>query len=139
MQKAPVTKQHPSVKDLHRPDLKANAGNDVDYSTDHVTSGPAKKNLPIGRTENHSLIKVKRKVKMATSKMATQIDITPATAGNTTGLHVHTPSGHSASEFNHATDNPSVTPAAASNAQGKAVKVAISGTDKQSVRFANPS
>jgi hypothetical protein len=42
------SKVHFSVKDLHRPDLKPNAGSDVDYSTDHITSGPAKRNLPIG-------------------------------------------------------------------------------------------
>jgi hypothetical protein len=75
---------------------------------------------------------------MATTKMA-QLDLTPATAGNTTGLHVHTPAGHSASEFNHPTDNPSVTPGATSPVGGKAVSVKIQGTQGQTVRFSNPS
>jgi len=35
-------KQHPSVKELHRPNLPVVKGNDADYSTDHITSGAAK-------------------------------------------------------------------------------------------------
>lgn len=35
-------KQHPSVKDVHRPNLPVAKGNDVHHSTDHITSGPAK-------------------------------------------------------------------------------------------------
>ena len=35
-------KQHPSIKDLHRPNLPVAKGNDADYSTDHITNGSAK-------------------------------------------------------------------------------------------------
>jgi hypothetical protein len=76
---------------------------------------------------------------MGTTKMANQVDITPATATIGTGLHVHTPAGASASQFNHPTDFPSVTPAATAPAGGKAVKTTIQGTQGQAVRFSNPS
>jgi hypothetical protein len=68
-----------------------------------------------------------------------QVDLTPGTAGNTTGLHVHTPAGHSASEFNHPTDFPTVTAGANPPAGGKAISVKIQGTQGQTVRFSNPS
>jgi hypothetical protein len=35
-------RQHPSVKDLHRPNLPVANGNNARYSTDHITSGAAK-------------------------------------------------------------------------------------------------
>jgi hypothetical protein len=34
--------QHPSVQKLNRPNLATDKGNDVDYSLDHVQSGPQK-------------------------------------------------------------------------------------------------
>lgn len=38
--------------------------------------------------------------------MANQVDLTPATPGNTTGLHAHLPSGQSANVLTNTTDNP---------------------------------
>lgn len=76
---------------------------------------------------------------MVIAKMANQVDLQPGTAGNTTGLHIHTPMGHSASEFNNMSDNPNVTPAATSPAGGKAVSAKITGTQGAVVRFSNPS
>jgi hypothetical protein len=40
MQKAPVTKQHPSTKDLHRPEKAQWGGNEISEDRSHVTSGP---------------------------------------------------------------------------------------------------
>ena len=59
-----------------------------------------------------------------------QVDLTPATSGNTTGLHVHTPNGQSASAVNNPSDSPS-TPA---KTGAKAVTVTVAG-----VRFSSPS
>lgn len=42
------SKVHFSVKDIHNLNEAPMQGADADYSTDHITSGPAKKNLPIG-------------------------------------------------------------------------------------------
>ena len=71
--------------------------------------------------------------------MANQLDLQPSTLGNTTGLHVHAPAGASASQFNHATDFPSVVPVGTAPAGGKAVSTKILGTQGQTVRFSNPS
>ena len=38
--------------------------------------------------------------------MANQVDLPPATPGNTTGLHVHVPAGQSANVITNPTDNP---------------------------------
>jgi hypothetical protein len=69
--------------------------------------------------------------------MSNQVDLTPGTAGNSTGLHVHTPVGHSASENN----NPSDAPGQTKNASGgPTVVLKVKGADGQSnLRFANPS
>jgi hypothetical protein len=65
-----------------------------------------------------------------------QIDLTPAQ--NTTGLHIHIPSGQSASGSNNAADFPNVSSKAATPA-GKAVKASVQGTHGQITRFANPA
>ena len=75
---------------------------------------------------------------MAIAKMP-QIDLTPATPGNTTGIHFHGTAGQAASAFNNMTDFPNTTPAATSPADGKTVSVKIPGTQGQTVRFSNPS
>lgn len=62
-----------------------------------------------------------------------QIDLSPATPGNTTGLHIHVPSGQSA----NVADNPSDFPAPSKS--GVATVAKISGTQGSQVRFANPS
>jgi hypothetical protein len=58
------------------------------------------------------------------------LDLTPA---QTPGLHVHVPSGTSASTANNPSDFP------APSKGGKSTVVNVGGTDKQKVRFANPS
>jgi hypothetical protein len=67
------------------------------------------------------------------------IDLQPSTSGNTTGLHVHVPSGASAGHFNNLADFPNAAPSAASNSQRKAVKVSVQGTQGVFVRVANPA
>jgi hypothetical protein len=67
--------------------------------------------------------------------MPNQVDLTPASS-NTTGLHVHTPNGASASGFDNPTDV--ITPIA--KAAVTSVAKNINGVDgKICVRFANPS
>ena len=48
-------KQHPSVKDLHHPNLPVGKGNDAHYSTDHITSGNAKTPHKIPRKDKREL------------------------------------------------------------------------------------
>jgi len=67
-----------------------------------------------------------------------QIDLTPATTPSL-GLHVHTPTGSSASVFNHPTDFPNAAFSAALPSAGKPVKASVTGTPGQVIRFANPS
>lgn len=62
-----------------------------------------------------------------------QTDLTPATTGNTTGLHVHVPNGQSANVITNPTDNPS--PAKS----GVQTTVKVVGTPGSAVRFSNPS
>lgn len=62
--------------------------------------------------------------------MSNQVDLTPGTAGNSSGLHVHVPNGNSACSYNNAADFPSVSP----KVTGTAVMKNVSG-----VRFSNPS
>lgn len=70
---------------------------------------------------------------MAT-KMANQVDLTPATFSS--GLHFHAPNGQSAGAVN----NPSDSPNAAANANvAKAVTVKVTGTQGATIRFSNPS
>jgi hypothetical protein len=71
--------------------------------------------------------------------MANQLDLTPSTSGNGTGLHFHGPAGASASQFDHPTDFPSVSARATLPAGGTAVSVKITGTQGQVIRFSNPS
>lgn len=64
--------------------------------------------------------------------MANQVDLTPATPGNTTGLHAHLPSGQSANVLTNTTDNP--TP----SKSGTEVTAKIS-QPPGGPRFSNPS
>jgi hypothetical protein len=67
--------------------------------------------------------------------MPNQVDLNPASS-NSTGLHVHVPSGQSASQVNNPTDV--ITPIA--KAAVTSVAKNINGVDgKICVRFANPS
>ena len=61
-----------------------------------------------------------------------QVDLTPST-NPSPGLHIHVPNGASASQSNNPTDFP------APPKSGVSVAAKISGTDKQTVRFQNPS
>jgi hypothetical protein len=74
---------------------------------------------------------------MAIAKMP-QIDLVPATPGNTTGLHFHGTAGQSASAVNNPSEFPSVTPGAAPPAGGKAVSVKIAQSNG-GPRFSNPA
>jgi hypothetical protein len=66
--------------------------------------------------------------------MPNQVDLTPASS-NSTGLHVHVPSGSSASQVNNPTDTPSNPPQT-----GTGVAKKITGADgKVAIRFSNPS
>jgi hypothetical protein len=68
--------------------------------------------------------------------MANQVDITPASSGNTTGLHAHVPNGNSAGAYNNPADFPNASPKAAVTAVTKTV----TGADGKAIlRFANPS
>ena len=69
--------------------------------------------------------------------MANQIDLTPASSGNITGLHVHVPSGQSASLVNNPSDVPN-SPATVGTGT-KTVSVKISGTPGSQVRFSSPA
>jgi hypothetical protein len=62
------------------------------------------------------------------------IDLSPGTPGNNTGLHVHVPAGTSAAAFNNCSDFPVAAPTAAPTGAGKSVVVNVAG-----VRFASPS
>ena len=53
--------------------------------------------------------------------------------------YMHSPAGHSASEFTHPTDAPSPAATAAPPAGGKATVVIVIATDRRKVLFANPS
>src|SRR5262249_53086807 len=70
--------------------------------------------------------------------MAQQVDFTPSTPGNTTALHVHVPSGQSASATGNPSDFPNVS-AKAATPGGKALKASVPGTPGQVVRLANPA
>jgi len=68
--------------------------------------------------------------------VANQTDLTPGTAGNTTGIHFHGPNGQSANVAN----NPSDFPTGKANSSGApTVTKTITGTQGQVVRFSNPS
>lgn len=67
--------------------------------------------------------------------MASQIDLTPATGAPF--LHVHVPSGQSASVVNNPADFPAV-PAQVGTGT-KTVTTKINGTQGSTVRFSNPA
>lgn len=50
-QKTPVTNQHPSVSQVHRPDLAPNSGGWYDSARGHIT-GPASDPNPVGYVAN---------------------------------------------------------------------------------------
>lgn len=63
---------------------------------------------------------------------ANQVDLTPSTPGNTTGLHVHVPVGVSASAAN----NPSDSPAPSKSGTQVTAKIAQANGGP---RFSNPA
>lgn len=69
---------------------------------------------------------------MAVVPPANQVDLVPATPGNTTGLHVHVPVGVSASTVN----NPSDSPAPAKSGVQVTAKISQANGGP---RFANPA
>jgi hypothetical protein len=64
--------------------------------------------------------------------MANQTDLTPA-SNPALGLHIHVPSGQSASAFNNSSDFP------APPRSGVAITVKVNGTPGSQVRFSNPA
>ncbi len=64
-----------------------------------------------------------------------QVDLTPGTAGNTTGLHVHVPNGASACNVSNPTEAPSI-PANSTAPKVVSVKIAQANGGP---RFQNPS
>lgn len=69
---------------------------------------------------------------MAIALPTNQVDLTPATTGNSTGLHFHAPAGNSASAVN----NPSDSPAPAKSGTQVTAKISQANGGP---RFSNPS
>ena len=65
-----------------------------------------------------------------------QVDLTPASSGNTTGLHVHVPSGQSASLVNNPSDAPNSPSTVGTGTKVVTVKIAQANGGP---RFSNPS